>query len=704
MKIYLYKLKISQKLLLCSLVFLLPITVLLYFMVTEQNRTLEFTRREIEGTRMLLPLLQLMEHLPEHQRLSYFYLDGNKSLKKSMDERAASIYTTFERLLELADRYSEDLRIDNKQLESESLIDIAPSVLSESWSHLHSVTETLAPEGCNRRHARLIDQVRKLIIRIGNTSNLIMDTDLDSHYLMEIALQRMPAAMMRYGDVMLFGQQVLTWGGFSADDQARFAVYTSQLRESDRDRILQSLAIAQEQDPLFYGESPTLKKNIPPLLTEYVGKCQQFLRMLQRLATDFRASSMSAENFIETGQAARSSTAALLQAITDELLVMLETRKTHFEYRRLNALVLSFMMLAVAAVLVFLISVSITRPLAQITSIARKIASGNVLQARTDLERAAGSSEGIRSATGNKDEILVLFQSMHAMTAGLHALLVQVRRSGEQVTSAASRIAASVVQLEATVAQQVSATIETSATSKQISATSHDLASTMTEVSHKASEAAELAGSGYEGIGDIQVTMNSLLDAAKDIADKLSIIHAKADDIQQIISTITKVADQTNMLSLNASIEADKAGEHGLGFSVVAREIRRLADQTAVATMDIESIVQKMVVSVDEGVTAMRKFSDRTDKSVHKTKSIGSDLSEIIEQIRVVGPLFDSVDQGMHMQSQGAEQISQSMEQLNEAAHHTKDSLLDFKKITEELNKAVTAMQDEVKRFRLTDE
>src|SRR5207245_2721664 len=111
-----------------------------------------------------------------------------------------------------------------------------------------------------------------------------------------------------------------------------------------------------------------------------------------------------------------------------------------------------------------------------------------------------------------------------------------------------------------------------------------------------------LADAGRVGLRQMEETMRQLSDATGSISAKLRTIREKAGGINLVVTTITKVADQTNLLSINAAIEAEKAGEAGLGFLVVAREIRRLADQTAVATLDIEQMVRQMESAVAAGV------------------------------------------------------------------------------------------------------
>ena len=107
----------------------------------------------------------------------------------------------------------------------------------------------------------------------------------------------------------------------------------------------------------------------------------------------------------------------------------------------------------------------------------------------------------------------------------------------------------------------------------------------------------------------METTMQTLEKATRLIADRLGLINERTANITSVVSTIAKVAAQTNLLSLNAAIEAEKAGEHGLGFAVVAREIRRLADQTAEATLDIEHIVKEMTSAVSATVTSFKLIS-----------------------------------------------------------------------------------------------
>ncbi len=172
-------------------------------------------------------------------------------------------------------------------------------------------------------------------------------------------------------------------------------------------------------------------------------------------------------------------------------------------------------------------------------------------------------------------------------------------------------IAATAKEQQATTSEVAATTTEIGATSKEIYATSKELLKTVNEVTAGAEETANLANSGQASLARMEDTMGLFTEAVGSINAKLAVLNEKAANINQVVTTITKVADQTNLLSLNAAIEAEKAGEYGRGFAVVATEIRRLADQTSVASFDIEQMVKEMQSAVAAGVMGMDKFGEQ---------------------------------------------------------------------------------------------
>ena len=168
-----------------------------------------------------------------------------------------------------------------------------------------------------------------------------------------------------------------------------------------------------------------------------------------------------------------------------------------------------------------------------------------------------------------------------------------------------------------------------------------------------------------------------------------------------MVKTINKVADQTNLLSLNAAIEAEKAGEYGSGFAVVATEIRRLADQTGVATFDIAQMVKEVQSAISAAVMGIDKFAEDAHSSVKEVRIISEQLSGVIEQVEIIKPQVENLTEGIDAQSQGAKQISEAINQLNDAAQQTAESLTQTSDTISQLHNAALGLQESAALFKV---
>ncbi len=334
---------------------------------------------------------------------------------------------------------------------------------------------------------------------------------------------------------------------------------------------------------------------------------------------------------------------------------------------------------------------TIAKPLgakiAGVVEMAEKISAGDLTSqiARSDQE----------------DEVGQLQNAFYTMNQDLNGLVNRIQKSGNQITNSADQITASGRNLETTVAEQVASTNQVTATAYQIAATSKELVKTMEQVSTMAEQTTVAAANSKESLNEIDSVMRQLLSATQVISSKLEVMHERANNISRVVTTITVVADQTNLLSLNAALEAERAGEYGAGFAVVAREIRRLADQSAVATLEIENMIKEMQSAVSIGVTEMAKFTKSVVNSVEGVDKITDQIVEVIEQVQGLTPRFEQVSQRVDEQSQGAQQISEAMGQLSQASQQTADSLRETNQALELLDSAAHSLKTEIARFKV---
>ena len=379
-------------------------------------------------------------------------------------------------------------------------------------------------------------------------------------------------------------------------------------------------------------------------------------------------------------------------------LVSLEKREIDNASNALNAMFATIMIISliilgtaiiVASRIVIKLIKDIVVPLDTAADITGRIASGDL---SVNIEEVS------------KDEIGQLMNALNMMTSNLGSLVAKVQDSGIKVTSSTTEIAATAKQQEATVTEQAATANQISTTAAEISATVNDLVNTMDEVTDVAETTANEALNSQIALTNMEQTMTQMMNATSSIGAKLSVLSEKAENINSVVTTITKVADQTNLLSLNAAIEAEKAGEYGVGFAVVATEIRRLADQTAVATWDIEQMVKEMQSAVSAGVMGMDKFSEEVRSGVDDVRSVSVQITDIIAQVQALLPRFEAVHSGMQNQAQGARQITESISQLSDGTQQTADSLRQSSASITQLHVAAKALQEGVSKFKVKAE
>lgn len=361
--------------------------------------------------------------------------------------------------------------------------------------------------------------------------------------------------------------------------------------------------------------------------------------------------------------------------------------------KRLNNAIVSqsagilLIMAGLVVCLLFVIRGFIVKPLLQVANVARRLAQLDL--AEIDISRY------------HHDEVGELFAAIRELILSLRNILGQVQRSGVQVTSSAAELSASAKQEEAIIIHQLESTKNVLKSVQEISDVTAELVKTMQHVVSMSQETAGFANNGQDDLLRMEEAMRQMEHASKSISEKLGSINEKAENITTVVTTITKVSDQTNLLSLNAAIEAEKAGEYGRGFTVVAREIRRLADQTAVATLDIDQMVKEMQGAVSAGVMEMDRFINQVRQSVNDVGRISMQLNLIIGQVQALSPKFEDVNEAMANQSTNAQAISKEMTQLSDEMSETKETLHETFSAITQLHEAAHGLQEEVSRFKI---
>ena len=301
----------------------------------------------------------------------------------------------------------------------------------------------------------------------------------------------------------------------------------------------------------------------------------------------------------------------------------------------------------------------------------------------------------------SNSEIFALCVALEKMTGYLSKLVWRVQSGGVSLAAGAVKISGGAAEIE-------SIAVEKAGALREVSKATESISSSVELLKSKAGRAAADIGASVEGMREggeylSRLTENAsgLLSATESVASRLAIIQEKAEGVSAAVTTVNTVSQRTNLLSLNAAIEAEKAGEFGGGFAIVSAEIGKLADMTAVSAMNISKMVSDMRDSVESGVVEMRSFVILMRRSLRVIDRVSDNMRAVSEQVAALGPKFEELAGGVGTQADRAARISRTMHALSESAAQTRDKIGAFKSATDSLEKTAEELRAKVSQFKL---
>jgi len=338
--------------------------------------------------------------------------------------------------------------------------------------------------------------------------------------------------------------------------------------------------------------------------------------------------------------------------------------------------------------LALLIAGQITKPIIKVVNMIKDIAQGE-----GDLTK--------RLEADSKDEIGDLAKWFNTFMDKLHDIIYQVALNTEQLSSAANEISSSAEQLSTGSKEQTNQTAQVATAVEEMTATIVETSKNTGEAAEKAKEAATQSQEGGRLAEDTSRGMEEIVESSNTTAHNIEGLAEKATAIGEIIKVIDDIADQTNLLALNAAIEAARAGEQGRGFAVVADEVRKLAERTTKATKEVaETIkgIQADVSTANSQINDSRKIVDSGKDLVQKTNA---SLTQIFASIESVQEMMRQIATASEEQSAAAEQISKSIENVNRISKESATGTEQAASAAEQLNRQSAELKALVGGFKL---
>ena len=347
------------------------------------------------------------------------------------------------------------------------------------------------------------------------------------------------------------------------------------------------------------------------------------------------------------------------------------------------------LVLAVTIFLAFIITRGISNPIDMLRSSMEELASGE-----GDLTK--------RMDIVGKDEIAQTSAAFNRFMEGLHKIISNVKSSAEQLASSAEEISAASEQMAAGAENQMKQTDQVATAVEEMSATVLEVAKNSNDASEFARKASEVAMSGGDVVRETVDGMSRISFSVMESAKTIEALGKSSDEIGEIIAVIDDIADQTNLLALNAAIEAARAGEQGRGFAVVADEVRKLAERTTKATKEIASMIKSIQGDTDGAVKSMSAGTEEVHNGVGLANKAGESLEQIVEVVGSVTDMIQQIATAAEEQSAAAEEISTNVESVASITKETAGGARESSVATQELTRLASDLQQMVGQFRLT--
>jgi len=661
------RLRYLYKFALIGIVFLVPIVVLTVLLFDRINEDIGFMEQEQLGLEYIASLRQLLEHIPQHRGMTNAYLNGKSSFRDKILAKRDMVDKKFAELEQVDDKQGAMLGTGNRV-----------GSLKAQWEDLKARSFDMQASEAFAEHSQLINEVIGLIQYIADSSNLIRDPKYDTYYLMNSLVVHLPSLTDVLGQARGLGAGIAAHGQLGEEKKINLALLINQARQGSNE-LRKSLKIATNENP-YIGE------RLEGLDKSTLDKMQQFFSLLSNELMEAQVISVRPDQVFDAGTQAISEAFQLYDNALATLGDIMATRVDDaYATEYLVAAVASLLVLVAVWLFIGFFS-STVESIRAISRATQELADGD-LKARVNLNV--------------RDEMVEIADHFNAMAEQFEKIVTRIASSSEQLASSSEKLSGITGQTSHSIDQQQSQIEQVATAMNEMSATVQEVSKSISGTADAAQEANEETAKGYHMVDNAIQAIQGLAGRIEAAAEVIQTLEKDSEDISSVMDVIRGVAEQTNLLALNAAIEAARAGEQGRGFAVVADEVRTLAGRTQQSTEEINQMVEKLQAGSRKAVDVMNKSREEAHEVVAQATKAGASLTSISEAVKHINEMSSQIASAAEEQSATAEEVNRNINSISEMSRETSAGAQETAVASSDLARLGNELQILVRRFKV---